>query len=586
MKHATWHTLGLAACAALVLFGAGCGESRTPAVTASVPAAPVAEQSQPAADSERIEVAGESPAETPSTESVAPPRPIPSAPIPADRQAGTSQDAPHADLQRENVRVASSDAGRAGYDAKKPKLDPIEINGKYFEGWPKPKLAIVMGGRQDGYLEPCGCAGLDQQKGGISRRFTFLHELEDRGWPTVALDVGGLVRRFGRQQEVKFAIAADALKQSGFRGVGFGPDDLRLSAGEIVAAVAGQDPQDSIFVSANVSLFDLTPKTRIVEAGGLKVGITSVLGDEYRQQVNNDEVTMTPAAEALEKVVGELAQCDVRVLLAHATVEESRELAKKFPQFGIVVTSDGRDIPPLEPELIEGTKTRLVEVAPKGMYLVVAGFYDDRAQPVRFQRVALDSRFADAPQMRDLMATYQDQLKQLGWNELGIKPVPHPRAAADNPQSGQFAGAQSCRECHPTAYGIWSKTKHAHATETLTKLDPPRHFDSECVSCHATGWNPQEYYPFASGFDSLETTPGLAGNQCENCHGPAAAHVAAEAGRNTKRKDDERQKLKLTAGLAFENVCIKCHDHDNSPEFNEKSFEAHYWPKVEHKGKK
>jgi hypothetical protein len=40
--------------------------------------------------------------------------------------------------------------------------------------------------------------------------------------------------------------------------------------------------------------------------------------------------------------------------------------------------------------------------------------------------------------------------------------------------------------------------------------------------------------------------------------------------------------MQLTAGLAKANVCINCHDHDNSPEFD---FER-YWPKVEHKGKR
>jgi hypothetical protein len=188
--------------------------------------------------------------------------------------------------------------------------------------------------------------------------------------------------------------------------------------------------------------------------------------------------------------------------------------------------------------------------------------------------------------MKDLMTTYQDQLRELGWRELGLKTAPHPRARGGGELAGQFAGAESCKECHPTAYGIWSKTPHAHATETLAKLAPPRQYDAECISCHATGWNPQDYYPYASGFESLATTPQLAGNQCENCHGPAAAHVAVEQGGNRIRRDEERAALRLTAGFALENVCIKCHDHDNSPEFNAQTFESHYWPKVEHKGKR
>ncbi|MEX0675870.1 MAG: multiheme c-type cytochrome [Pirellulales bacterium] len=518
----------------------GCGEARAPVVTTSLPAGPAA------ADESSSEAEGGA---------------------------------------RGVARAAASPAGHP--EPEKPKFDPIEINGQFFAGWEKPKLALVMSGRQDGYLEPCGCAGRDQQKGGISRRDSLIKELVARGWPVVAVDVGGMVRRFGRQAEIQFAISAEALKKMGYSAVGFGPDDLRLSAGDVVAAVAGTDPDDStIFVSANVSLFDLTPKTRIIEAGGMKLGVTSVLGQEYQERINNDEVSMQPAAEALKKVVGELAECDARILLAHATLAESKALARQFPEFDFVVTADGPDIPPAEPEKIEDTKTRLIEIAPKAMYVIVAGFYDDRERPVRFQRVALDSRYPDSPDMKSLMAKYQDQLQQLGWEGVGIKSVPHPRAQQGGELAGKFAGAASCQECHPTTFGIWSKTPHARATETLTRLDPPRQYDAECISCHSTGWNPQDYFPYTSGFDSLETTPLLAGNQCENCHGPAAAHIAAEKGRNRVRKEAEREALKLTAAFALENVCIKCHDHDNSPEFNAKTFESHYWPKVEHKGKR
>ncbi len=562
----------------------GCGEGSQPAVTASLPRE-ASRSPEPAAVANSQPVAPDDISEA-ATESLILPDTTTAEPAESSMPAalsGESSIAFVADNRPQQPRAESSQGD--AYQAR-PKVDPIAINGKYFEGWTKPKLAIVFSGRQDGYLEPCGCAGLDQQKGGMSRRHTFLRELEQRGWPVAALDVGGLVRRFGRQAELQFAIAAEGLKKMGYKAVGFGPHDLRLSAGEVVAAVAGASPEDTIFVSANVNLFDLTSKTRIIEAGGMKIGVTSVLGKTYQEQINNDEVVITPADEALAGVVGELAGCDVRVLLAHATEEETRELAAKFPQFELVVTADGRDIPPLEPETIEGGKTRLIEISPKSMYVIVAGFYDDSRQPIRFQRVALDSRYSDSQTMKDLMATYQDQLRQLGWRDLGIKAVSHPRSKDGDKLAGHFAGAESCKECHPTAYGIWSKSKHAEATETLAKLNPPRQFDAECVSCHATGWNPQEYYPFLTGFDGLDTTPHLSGNQCENCHGPGAAHVAAENSRNRTKRDEERLALKLTAGMALENVCIKCHDHDNSPEFNEQSFEAHYWPKVQHKGKK
>lgn len=480
-------------------------------------------------------------------------------------------------------RVAYTEkVAASSLEPAKAKFDPIVENGKFFEGWPKPKLALVISGCQDGYLEPCGCAGLENQKGGLSRRYAFIKQLQAQGWSVAAVDVGGLVRRFGRQAEIQFDIAAEALKKMGYGAVGFGPADLRLSAGEIVAAIAGQKPQDSIFVSANVSLFGLTPKYRIIEAGGMKLGVTSVLGKVYQQQVNNNEVEITPAAEAIKSVMGKLEDCDIKILLAHTTTGEARALAKQFPHFDLVIEAGAADVPLQQPEKILGTKARLIEVGHKAQYVIVAGFYENPLS-VRFQRVALDSRFPEAAEMKQLMTTYEAELQQLGWKELGLRSVPHPRSQKGDALSGKFASAASCKECHPAAWDIWSKTKHAHATETLTKLDPPRQHDPECISCHATGWNPSEFFPYVSGFESLEKTPQLAGNTCENCHGPGAAHIAAEKGGNRAKRDAERDALHLTVGFAQDNVCAKCHDHDNSPEFTKPGkFERDYWPKVEH----
>ena len=126
------------------------------------------------------------------------------------------------------ARKAKPPAGTPASQTAAAKFDPIKINGKFFEGWPKPKLAIVITGRLDGYIEPCGCAGLENQKGGLSRRDTFLTELADQGWNLLPIDVGGLVHRFGKQAEIKFGISVEALKMMGYQAVGFGPDDLRL----------------------------------------------------------------------------------------------------------------------------------------------------------------------------------------------------------------------------------------------------------------------------------------------------------------------------------------------------------------------
>ena len=427
-------------------------------------------------------------------------------------------------------------------------------------------------------------------QGGLSRRDMLLQQLAAKKWPTVPIDLGDQVRRFGRQQEIKFQAAADALKAMGYRAIALGPDDLRLFATEVFAAVASTGNGPSPFVSANAAFsFDKTqlPRYQVIDAGGLKIGITSVLGDKERAAVNNQDIELQPAADALATVLPKLqsANCDLLVLLAQATKDESIALAKKFPQFQIVVTAGGAEVPPKQATVIDGTKTQLIEFGAKGMYAIVLGLYGGNGpDAIRYQRVPLDARFGDSPRMKRTLAAYQDQLKDTGFEGLGIRP----QASSDG---RKFVGSQACGECHTKAYAIWKKTPHATALETLTKLDPPRQYDPECLSCHVTGWESQKYFPLAGGFWSIEKTPDLAGNGCENCHGPGSNHVAAEHGDiKATAADLQRYRKQMQLSLAVDrrkviDTCLKCHDIDNSIEFKGGDTFDTYWPKVEHHGK-
>jgi hypothetical protein len=476
-------------------------------------------------------------------------------------------------------------------------FDPVQVNGSIFVGWPKPRAAIVLTGMEHGYIEPCGCAGLERMMGGMSRRYTFLEQLRKNGcsrlaavgttapvarpgtdgWPVAALDVGGLARGYGTQATLEFNTLVESKNKMSYGAVTFGAGDLRLPAIEIVNVVAGFDGKPSVFVSANVALYGfdekLTDTSRIVKAGDIKIGVTGVLGRRYQKEINNTDVVMTDPEAALAKVVPELKRnADYLVLLAHATQDESVALAKRFPEFNVVVTSDGPAAPPESPELIAGTRTLLVTVGQKGTYAIVLGLYG-AGQPIRTQRVPLDSRFPAAPEMKKLMATYQDHLKDQGFAKLAPPPTPHPLSA-----NGRFVGAKKCEECHETPWKVWKKSKHATAYETLEKLDTPRNFDPECVSCHVVGWHPSKSFPYVSGFQSREKTPLLVGVGCEDCHGPGERHIAAEAGANEALKKKYQQALHITKEDFKKHQCGTCHDGDNSPDFD---FDA-YWPQIEH----
>lgn len=459
-------------------------------------------------------------------------------------------------------------------------FDPIEANGRIFVDWPKPDLAIVLTGRQDGYMEPCGCAGLDRMKGGMSRRHSFFRNLrQTRDWTTIGLDAGGICKGFGRQAELKFQTIVAGMNTMGYDVIGFGTSDLKFPAAELVSVAASLNDQASPFLSANVGLFgfdaELTERWRLLEAAGRKIGVTAVLGDQGRKAINNPDIELKPAVDAIQEVLPAMKEkSDLLILLAHATMEESIALGKQFPEFDVVVTAGGAPEPPPKPETIEGTDTLLIEVGEKGMDTIVLGLYDDPDEPTRYQRVPLDSRFDESEEMHQLMLAYQHQLKELGFAGLGLRPVPHPRLESQ----GRFVGTHKCKDCHEQSYDIWKRSGHAKAYETLVELNPPRQFDPECISCHVIGWHPTQYFPYESGYLSLEETPKKIDVGCENCHGPGEFHVKAEMGGDLEAARKYQKAMVITKEESEKRQCMTCHDLDNSPDFD---FET-YWPEVEH----
>ncbi len=398
------------------------------------------------------------------------------------------------------------------------------------------------------------------------------------------LDVGGLARGFGLQAELKFQTTMEGKRKMGYDAVAFGTTDLRLPAGLLVSVAGAPACSSRPTSGCSASTPGSLRQTRVIEAGGMKIGVTAVFGKKYQQEINNPNIEFADPEAALKKIVPELKRkADYLVLLAHATREESEELARKFPQFNVVVTSDGHEVPPAGPETVAGTKTLLITVGKKGMNAIVLAPFDPGEKTGLYQRVPLDSRFKGSPEMKMLMAAYQDQLKAIGFAGLGLNPVPHPLAE----QNGRFVGTKTCNEsgCHEPSYNIWKKsgfTKksgHAHAYQTLEELDPPRNYDPECISCHVVGWHPTKFFPYVGGYTDPKRTPQLENVGCEDCHGPGEKHFNAELGNNKKLQEKYRKAVRITKEESKKQQCTSCHDGDNSPDFD---FDT-YWPLIEHK---
>jgi hypothetical protein len=475
--------------------------------------------------------------------------------------------------------------------------------------WEKPDLTLFVTGRLHGYIEPCGCTGLTNQKGGLLRRHTCQKMLQAKGWDPVSIDAGNMIRRFGQQPAIKLKTAYKSIsKIMKYDAIGMGVDDMKVSGGDMLLSIeeAKQEGAPTPFTSANMSLFDdpsYIKPFQIVEKNGKKIGVLSAVGAEHIKKAMaagaNDAFTLQMPEVAIARVIRnpQFAACDVKVLLIQSEPENCKLLAAKFPVFDLVVTAGGAGDPTLQPEAIQtrtGHVSQMIQCGVKGMYVGVVGvdFAADGSKAIKYQRVALDASFEDSPPVKQVFLDYQNELKTLweGGDLQDIKPRLHP-------SGHKFVGSEACRDCHEEEYDIWLEGHegdggpHAKATADLT--DPgertwvKRHFDPECVSCHVTGWNAKNYYPYETGYTDLKKDVLLHGNGCENCHGPGSGHIAAEDGVDDALKEKLRLEVRVTIKEAKARTCYECHDLDNSPDYAEAEGDAgweKYWPTIEHGG--
>jgi hypothetical protein len=122
--------------------------------------------------------------------------------------------------------------------------------------------------------------------------------------------------------------------------------------------------------------------------------------------------------------------------------------------------------------------------------------------------------------------------------------------------TGQYVGSIRCLQCHQQKHDTWALTNHAKALETLEAIGQGK--NANCLPCHTVGFGE------AGGYVDRATTNILAGVGCEDCHGPARAHV------NNVGDASLRPKIDIAAG-----VCGRCHTDVHHPTFDEWSESGH-----------
>ncbi|MBJ79800.1 MAG: hypothetical protein CMH60_00620 [Myxococcales bacterium] len=121
----------------------------------------------------------------------------------------------------------------------------------------------------------------------------------------------------------------------------------------------------------------------------------------------------------------------------------------------------------------------------------------------------------------------------------------------------KYVGSAACKNCHPQAYEVYEKTKHAQAWATLEKA--AKQCDFGCIGCHSVGFQQP------GGYCRLEDAHTYKNVGCENCHGPGAGHVKSPFIRSGWSKGFGRH------GNDPE-VCTGCHNQEHSDLFDYSTY--------------
>ncbi|MEQ1824981.1 MAG: multiheme c-type cytochrome [Pirellula sp.] len=407
----------------------------------------------------------------------------------------------------------------------------------------KKSVAVIVGGDTAGWITPCGCAA--NQSGGLARRATVLQNLASF-YDLVFLDAGGSATGINEYHRLKLASILRGLKQMGLaaHNIGgteseFSPDELRELARET----------EITWLSSNLSDATGEPigsSSVVLKRAGLRVAIVGVIEPS---RVRN---ARWKVVDPVQSILSEMASldADVRIVLAYCDESGLRKLAESLPEVDYIIGGPtGQSFGPTK----VGPVT-LLSATNKGKFLAQVSFAG-KGKSVRHEIpkiVEVKSDHAEDTVQKDNLVQYYQSLRQ---RDFTVKQAGLADHLSVERRGYEIAGSNSCQACHKLDDAVWHSSKHAKAWEPL--LARQAEFDPHCQQCHSTG------YGYSGGFINVAQSKHRTGVGCENCHGPSSSHVA-----------DPRIKTPVIA----KEQCIRCHDHENSPEFK---YDP-YWAKIAH----
>lgn len=398
-------------------------------------------------------------------------------------------------------------------------------------------LVLLHSSDEQSEIAPCDCEGGDT--GGLPRRaaeFAIVEAAEDAVFKCSSGDIfaSPTEKATARLRELKIHAMKTALSRMHYDALAAGETDLAFGA-DFLRRLRDEDGLP--FLCANAYDADgqriLDPYV-VVERGGVRVAFVAVVSDRgevlglREMEIRRHRIALRdPVAEVQPLLPALREQADVIVLLAHAGPDGALQLARALD---VDVVLPGHR-PPIQ--------------APRRDGKLLVASAGEKSDHYGVLRLTLDAQgtitaFSGEPVEVRREGPQDDELAGLA---AEVEVLEFPNAVPD----GEYAGAESCRECHEDVWERWSRTKHAHAFETLAATDDWD--NAQCIGCHTTGAKDKFY------LDPDAMHPAQLNVQCEECHGPGAEHVATQG---TLKANPKR--------------CTVCHDPKNSPAFEWTSY--------------
>ncbi len=404
------------------------------------------------------------------------------------------------------------------------------------------KLSIFIAGDTNGWITPCGCAA--NQSGGLARRAQLIEYARLEG-DALLFDVGGSAVGTTEYQRIKFESLLDGLNLMGLAGMNVGAAETNF-APDVLREIG--DKTNTTWISSNLQDSrgnDFGNDVVRLQQAGLKIDVAGVLDPAL---VENNDWTATEAIPSILKALGN-SNADVKIVLAYYDEAGLRKLADALPEIDYII--GGPTGQSMSPTRIGSSIVASSTNKGKFVTRLTLEKSDEGFRDLGTSIVEVSSDLNESRTQLDNLASYYAKLAERDFrsDEAGLVDFIALR------EQYSVAGSQSCAKCHQSDSQVWHNSKHSHAWNVLEIKGA--NFDPHCQQCHTTG------YGWESGFVNVSSSKELVHVGCENCHGPSAAHV-----QNPKKKTPFQAKEQ----------CVRCHDHENSPNFVIDS----YWPKVVH----